>query len=74
VRGAALAVAAGGHQADGLGARRFGTGAGRLLKRPWHKIGADFDPGSGNYLLVGVLLLLLYPWLVMQLQGGLGST
>lgn len=42
---------------------------GRLLKRPWHKILADFDPRTGNYLLVGVLLLLLYPWLVMQLQG-----
>lgn len=39
-----------------------------LLRRPWKKILADFNPLTGNYLLFGLLLLLLYPWLVMQLQ------
>lgn len=40
---------------------------GRLvLKRPWKKIFEEFDPRSGNYLLVGLLLLISFPYLVMR--------
>ena len=41
-----------------------------LMKRPWTKILEDFNPATGNYLLFGILLLLLFPWLVMRLQSG----
>lgn len=39
-----------------------------LLKLPWRKVLADFDPRSGNYLSVGLLLLATFPWLVMALR------
>jgi hypothetical protein len=38
-----------------------------LLKRPWSRAFEDFNPAGGNYLLFGVLLLALMPWLVMRL-------
>lgn len=39
-----------------------------LLKRPWRKALEDFDPRTGNYLVYGLLLLILLPWLVMALR------
>lgn len=39
-----------------------------LLKLPWRKILQDFDPRTGNYLLVGLLSLASFPFLVMQVQ------
>lgn len=39
-----------------------------LLKCPWSRAFEDFNPASGNYLLIGVILLALFPWLVMRLQ------
>lgn len=38
-----------------------------LLRRSWQKILQDFNPGTGNYLLVGLLLLATFPYIVMQL-------
>ncbi len=37
-----------------------------LLKRPWRKIAQDFNPTTGNYLLYGLLFLVITPVLVMQ--------
>lgn len=39
-----------------------------LLRRPWSRAFTDFNPASGNYLLPGLLLLALFPWLVVRLQ------
>jgi threonine/homoserine efflux transporter RhtA len=45
----------------------FDISLGRLLLHlPWHRVLADFDPRSGNYLSIGHMLL--FPWLVMQLR------
>lgn len=47
----------------------FDVAVGRfLLKLPWPRIFRDFNPASGNYLLIGLLLLILFPWLVMQIR------
>jgi hypothetical protein len=42
-----------------------------LLRRPWRKVAADFDPRTGNYLLFGLAVLLLIPTLVGYLRGPL---
>lgn len=39
-----------------------------LMKRSWPKILEDFNPATGNYLLFGLLLLVVFPWLVIRLQ------
>lgn len=39
-----------------------------LLKRPWSRAFEDFNPATGNYLLFGVLLLVVFPLIVMRLQ------
>ncbi len=40
----------------------FDITLGRLLLRlPWKRIWRDFNPGSGNYLSIGLLLLALMP-------------
>lgn len=39
-----------------------------VLKRPWRKAFTDFDPRTGNYLVFGVLLLAMFPWMVMHLH------
>lgn len=39
-----------------------------VLKLSWAKIQRDFDPRTGNYLLLGLLLLISFPYLVMQLH------
>lgn len=40
-----------------------------VLRKPWRKLGADFDPRSGNYLVFGLAFLLLAPLLVSWLRG-----
>ncbi len=39
-----------------------------LLKLPWSRVLRDFDPRSGNYLSLGLLLLILFPYAVMQMR------
>ncbi len=39
-----------------------------LLNLPWGKVFRDFDPRTGNYLSFGLLLLLFFPYAVMQLH------
>lgn len=39
-----------------------------LLKRPWARAFDDFNPATGNYLLFGIVLLVFFPWLAVQLQ------
>lgn len=43
----------------------FDIAVGRwLMRRTWPQIGADFNPRSGNYLSVGLVLLAGVPWMV----------
>jgi hypothetical protein len=35
-----------------------------VARRPWAHVWADFDPRQGNYLIFGLLVLALAPWLV----------
>lgn len=50
----------------------FDLAIGRLLMRKaWHKLWPDFDPRTGNYLSLGLGFLVLVPWLVAGLRGGL---
>lgn len=39
-----------------------------VLKRPVHKSLNDFNPKSGNYLIIGLALLITYPYLVMLIN------
>lgn len=39
-----------------------------LLKLPWAKVFRDFDPRTGNYLSIGLLLLVLFPYVVVKLR------
>lgn len=39
-----------------------------VLKLPWFRILRDFDPRTGNYLSIGLLLLVFLPYLVMRLR------
>lgn len=39
-----------------------------LLKRPWARAFEDFNPATGNYLLFGIVLLVFFPWLAVQLS------
>ncbi|MEO3712227.1 hypothetical protein [Roseateles flavus] len=60
---------AGAHLALGLGLAAFmacfDMAIGRwLMRKSWAKIWPDFDPRSGNYLLLGLLSLSLIPLLV----------
>jgi hypothetical protein len=48
----------------------FDVAIGRLLMRKaWHKIWPDFNPASGNYLLFGLVFLMLVPWMVSRALG-----
>jgi hypothetical protein len=38
-----------------------------LAKRSWAAIADDFNPRKGNYLLFGLVLLVLFPYIVMAL-------
>jgi hypothetical protein len=42
-----------------------------LLRRPWRKAWADFDPRTGNYLVFGLLALALMPLAVAGLRDAL---
>jgi hypothetical protein len=43
---------------------------GRLaMRRPWTALAKDFDPRTGNWLVVGLAFLAVCPWLVMALRG-----
>ena len=47
----------------------FDIALGRWVMRlPWSRIARDFDPRSGNYLLFGLLALVLLPCAVISLQ------
>lgn len=49
----------------------FDVAIGRLLMHlRWSRIWRDFDPRSGNYLSIGLLLLALSPAVVWWLRGG----
>lgn len=61
------------HLALGLGLASFmaafDIAMGRLvLRRPWRKIWPDFDPRTGNYLLLGLAFLVAVPLLVAGLR------
>ncbi|PIQ38962.1 MAG: hypothetical protein COW58_14520 [Thalassolituus sp. CG17_big_fil_post_rev_8_21_14_2_50_53_8] len=40
-----------------------------VMKLNWKKISRDFNPVNGNYLSIALLLLITYPWVVMQILG-----
>ena len=42
-----------------------------LLRRPWSKAFSDFNPATGNYLIYGLALLMVYPTLVGLCRGTL---
>lgn len=42
-----------------------------LLRRPWSKAFNDFNPATGNYLIYGLALLVVYPTLVGLYRGTL---
>jgi hypothetical protein len=42
-----------------------------LLRRSWRKILDDFNPATGNYLLFGLALLVVFPLLVTLLRSPL---
>jgi hypothetical protein len=52
----------------------FDVAIGRWVMRfKWSRIGQDFDPRSGNYLSIGLLLLVFMPGAVAWLRGGLSA-
>jgi len=47
----------------------FDIAIGRFVARlPWKIVLSDFDPTKGNLILVGLLLLLLFPLLIMTIK------
>lgn len=40
-----------------------------LLRRPWRRALQDFNPSTGNLLVFGLVLLVLFPALVARLRG-----
>jgi len=67
----------GGHLLLGLGLAgfmaAFDVAIGRLLMHlRWSRIWRDFDPRSGNYLSLGLLVLAASPAIVWWLRGGAG--
>lgn len=46
-----------------------------LLHRPWRRVLEDFDPRGGNYLSLGLLLMVTFPYLSVRLRelGGPGA-
>jgi len=62
------------HLALGIGVAAFmgafDVAIGRLLMRKaWPKIWRDFNPGTGNYLLFGLLSLCLIPFAIWLARG-----
>lgn len=41
-----------------------------VIKQNWRAIFKDFDPRQGNYLSIGLLLLIFMPALAMSMQSG----
>lgn len=41
-----------------------------LMRKPWSKLWRDFDPHTGNFLIYGLMFLLLVPLLVSWLRNG----
>ena len=39
-----------------------------LMRKPWRKVRADFDPATGNYLVYGLAFLVVAPVLVWWLR------
>lgn len=69
------AAGLGGHLLLGLGLSgfmaAFDVAIGRLVMRlKWPRIWEDFDPRSGNYLSIGLVLLALAPSIVWWFRGG----
>lgn len=51
----------------------FDIAIGRLLmRRAWAKVAADFNPATGNLLVIGLALLVLFPGVVWLVRGGGG--
>lgn len=47
----------------------FDLAVGRIvMRKAWHKLWPDFNPGTGNYLLYGLLFLCVAPLLVSWLR------
>lgn len=44
-----------------------------LLRRSWDKVWTDFNPASGNWLVLGLAVLVCIPWLVFWLRGVAGT-
>lgn len=38
-----------------------------LLRMSWARVLRDFDPRSGNFLVLGLAGLVVWPWLIMRL-------
>jgi hypothetical protein len=46
----------------------FDVALGKLvLHLPWARVLREFDPRSGNYLILGLAGLVVWPWVVIQL-------
>jgi hypothetical protein len=46
----------------------FDAGVGRIvMRRKWSVIAEDFDPRKGNYLLFGLICLVVIPYAVMAI-------
>lgn len=61
------------HLALGLGLAAFMAGfdiaIGKwLMRKPWARIWPDFDPRTGNYLLIGLLALCVIPLVVWHVR------
>lgn len=44
-----------------------------LLRRSWDKVWTDFNPATGNLLILGLAMLVFIPWLVFWLRSVAGT-
>jgi len=40
-----------------------------VVKQKWRTVMSDFNPAEGNFLLLGLIVLVIIPYAVMQLKG-----
>ncbi|MBF0413905.1 MAG: hypothetical protein HQK70_14510 [Desulfamplus sp.] len=40
-----------------------------VVKQKWQKVMSDFNPAEGNFLLFGLVALVMIPYVVMKLKG-----
>ncbi|MBF0573212.1 MAG: hypothetical protein HQK69_05565 [Desulfamplus sp.] len=40
-----------------------------VVKQKWRTVMSDFNPAEGNYLLFGLMVLVIIPYVVMKLRG-----